>query len=87
MPAMAMCHTGSPSSEAFCERIISYMNLIMNDTSTSLHPEMMEKLVLLMVNREYMEMKREERKQAAMKKRFDTQSKRSNKRRAAADEN
>ena len=87
LPAMAMCHTGSPSSEAFRERIISYMNLNMNDRSTSLHPEMMEKLVLLMVNREYMEMKREERKQAAMKKRFDTQSKRSNKRRAAADEN
>jgi hypothetical protein len=70
LPAIARCYSGSPSSEAFCERIISFMNLVMNDRSTKLHPKLMEKRVLLLVNRDYMDRKKEERRERAVAERF-----------------
>ena len=52
--AMAGCQLGQLPAESFCERTISVANLLLNDKNTELSPDMVEKCVVLRMNRKYM---------------------------------
>lgn len=58
IPLMAGCspyQIGSLNAESFCERVISACNLVMTTGNTLLGNEELEMLVLLRINRQFME--------------------------------
>ena len=60
---MASCskgQIGALNAESFCERVLSQSNLVMTDGNTLLSDEEIEMVVILRVNREFMEFMREQ---------------------------
>ena len=58
LPLMAGCskaQIGALNAESYAERVLSAANLIITDGNTLLHDDMIEKLVLLRINREFIE--------------------------------
>ena len=51
---------GALMAKSFCERVISQVNLIMDDGNTLLKPATLEKLTVLHMNRDFMEFMRKE---------------------------
>ena len=63
IPLMASCskgQIGALNAESFCERVLSQSNLVMTDGNTLLSDEEIEMVVILRVNREFMEFMREQ---------------------------
>ena len=63
IPMMASCskgQIGALNAESFCERVLSQSNLVMTDGNTLLSDEEIEMVVILRVNREFMEFMREQ---------------------------
>jgi len=63
LPLMAGCcdgQIGALNAESFAERVISGANLVMTNGSTLLGDKRLEKLVVLRMNREFMEFMRRE---------------------------
>ena len=63
VPLMASCskgQIGALNAESFCERVLSQSNLVMTDGNTLLSDEEIEMVVILRVNREFMEFMREQ---------------------------
>ena len=63
LPLMAGCcdgQIGALNAESFAERVISGSNLVMTNGSTLLGDKRLEKLVVLRMNREFMEFMRRE---------------------------
>eukprot|EP00732_Lithocolla_globosa_P005761 Lithocolla_globosa_v1_NODE_6205_length_1122_cov_61.683224.p1 type:complete len:109 gc:universal NODE_6205_length_1122_cov_61.683224:885-559(-) len=61
IPLMASCspsQIGALNAESFCERVISQGNLVMNDGNTLISDEELEMLVVLRINRKFMEFMR-----------------------------
>ena len=60
---MAGCcdgHIGDLNAESFAERVVSCSNLVMTNGNTLLGDKMLEMLVVLRMNREFMEFMRRE---------------------------
>ena len=58
LPLMAGCskgQIGALNAESYAERVLSVANLIVTDGNTLLHDDMIEKLVLLRINRDFIE--------------------------------
>ena len=63
LPLMAGCcdgQIGALNAESFAERVISGANLVMTNGNTLLGDQMLEMLVVLRMNREFMEFMRRE---------------------------
>ena len=63
IPLMASCskgQIGALNAESFCERVLSQANLVMTDGNTLLSDEELEMIVILRMNREFMEFMREQ---------------------------
>ena len=57
-PLMAGCskgQIGALNAESYAERVLSAANLIIHDGNTSMHDDILEKLVLLRINRDFIE--------------------------------
>jgi hypothetical protein len=58
IPLMASCSAGqigALGAESFCERVLSAANLVLDEGNTCLKPTTIEMLVLLRINRDFME--------------------------------
>ena len=65
LPAMASCSTGQIGAlmaESFCERILSCAKQVLHAERLSLKPEEYEKIVILRMNRAFMEYMRKHEK-------------------------
>ena len=60
LPAMARCYAGANLSESFCERIISCANQVMTKGNTLLDDDELQMIVMLRMNRQFMEYMRRE---------------------------
>ena len=70
LPLMAGCcdgQIGALNAESFAERVISGSNLVMTNGNTLLGDKMLEMLVVLRMNREFMEFMRREYAEEIMK--------------------
>lgn len=63
LPRMARCYVGANLSEGFCERMLSVANQVMSTGNTLLSSEHLKKLVILRMNRDFMEYMRAEQRQ------------------------
>ena len=64
--SMARTYIGGNMSESFCERVLSVANDVMTTGNTLLKASHLKKIVLLRVNRRFMEYMREHRKDVVM---------------------
>ena len=64
--SMARTYIGGNMSESFCERVLSVANDVMTTGNTLLKADHLKKIVLLRVNRRFMEYMREHRKDVVM---------------------
>ncbi|KAG8466564.1 hypothetical protein KFE25_007943 [Diacronema lutheri] len=58
IPLMASCSAGqigALGAESFCERVLSAANLVLDESNTCLKSTTIEMLVLLRINRDFME--------------------------------
>mmetsp|Transcript_42101 Transcript_42101/g.98103 ORF Transcript_42101/g.98103 Transcript_42101/m.98103 type:complete len:192 (+) Transcript_42101:233-808(+) len=55
LPLLASCHLGALNAESFCERVISCANNVVTKLHTRLSPELIEKIVVLRMNRHFMD--------------------------------
>ena len=60
IPLLACCHLGALNAESFCERVISCANDVVTKLHTRLLPEIIEKIVVLRMNKTFMEWMRTE---------------------------
>ena len=66
IPLMASCSVGqlgALNAESFCERILSCANIIMTEGNTLLSDEELEMLVVLRINKDFMNFMRKEYKE------------------------
>ena len=54
IPLLACCHLGALNAESLCERIISCANDVVTKLHTRLLPEIIEKTVVLRMNKTFM---------------------------------
>jgi len=62
LPLMASCsksQIGACNAESFCERVISACNCICHKQNTNLSEDLLQKMVVLRINREFMKFMRE----------------------------
>ena len=55
LPMMAVATLGALNAESFCERVLSCVKLVVSDLHLSLKAEEIRMLVMLRMNREFME--------------------------------
>jgi len=55
LPMMAVAILGALNAESFCERVLSCVKLVVSDLHVSLKAEEIRMLVMLRMNREFME--------------------------------
>ena len=70
IPDMAACsfaQIGALNAESFCERVLSCANLVLTKGNTLLDDDEIEKLVILRMNREFMEFMRTEYPEMVLK--------------------
>ena len=60
IPLLACCHLGALNAESFCERVISCANDVVTKLHTRLLPEIIEKIVVLRMNKTFMKWMRTE---------------------------
>jgi len=59
LPLLASCHLRALNSESFCKRVISCANNVVTKLHTRLAPDLIEKLVVLRMNKGFMEYMRQ----------------------------
>ena len=55
LPMMTVATLGSLNAESFCERVLSCLKLVVSDLHVSLKTDEIRTLVMLRMNREFME--------------------------------
>jgi hypothetical protein len=55
LPMMAVATLGALNAESFCERVLSCVKLVVSDLHVSLKPKEIHMLVMLRMNRDFME--------------------------------